>query len=323
MKHPYLINLLDPEDCISVHEEIERSSGFMKERLRLILAPVGPDENHEITDSIFFKDNKAGYHIHTRGYETFFIGDGEIELAVRDKKCRITNGDIIHFGPWNGHSMKWLKDTHWRGVFHQANITQATINKMLVSNNCPDLGDDAYYQQLYYATSQKISKPFSVSVEVPKSEIPEVRTPDFALATFKFDGITLRMKVGRWETGGIKEIWEINLEDGFFVKWGNPNPLSYIYYVTEGRVRFKVFNDEFTAPHDSIVHIPNYAIHSFQSEGKSVMYDISGEAMTHEFLEDYTSYKTFEPEKLKDREFLFDLAKKYKCYFTEWGIQRG
>ena len=319
MKHPFLVNLLDPEDCISTHEDFDRGRSFLKERLRLILAPVGPDENNEVTDSLFFEGNEASHHTHTRGYETFFVGDGEIELTVRGRKCHVTNGDIIHLGPWNAHRMKWLKDTPWRGVFHQINITQAMVDKMLVSDNCADLCDDDYLLKLYRETSKSIKKPAPVAVETPKSEITEVRTPEFAHATYQFDGVSLRLKVGRWETGGVKEIWEINMEDGFYVKWGNPNPLSYIYYVTEGSVKFSVYNNEFIAPHDSIVRIPSYAIHSFQSLGKSVMYDISGETMTLELLLDYTSYQTYEPELLKDKGFLSELAGKYKCFITEWG----
>lgn len=320
MKHPFLINLLDPEDCISVHEDIDRDNNFLKERLRLILPPVGPDENNEVTDSLFFKGNEAHHHVHTRGYETFFVGDGEIELTVRGRKCHVTDGDIIHIGPWDAHRMIWLKDTPWRGVFHQMNITQAMVDKMLVQENCPDTGDDDYYLQIYRESNQAINKPSPVAVDVPKSEITEVRTPDFAFATHKFDGITLRQKVGRWETGGVKEIWELVLEDGFYAKWSKPNPLAYVYYIKEGSVRFSVYGNEFVAPHDSIVHIPTYAVHSFKSEGSSVMYDLAGGSMTLDFISDCESYKAISPEKLEDKEFFFKLAESYKCYVTEWGV---
>ena len=319
MKHPFLINLLDPEDCLSVHEDRDKDNDFLKERLRLILAPSGPDENNEVTDSVFFKGNEAHHHVHTRGYETFFVGDGEIELTVRGRKCHVTNGDIIHIGPWNPHRMIWLKETPWRGVFHQMNITQAMVDKMLVIDNCPDLGNDEYFLQVYRDSNQAINKPAPVAVDVPKSEITEVRTPEFAYATYQFDGITMRQKVGRWETGGVKEIWELNMEDGFYVKWGKPNPSTYVYYVVKGSVRFNVYGSEFLAPHDSIVRVPTYAIHSFRSEGKSIMYDLAGEAMMFDFLQDCESYKVYSPEKIDNREFLLELAKAYKCHVTEWG----
>jgi hypothetical protein len=53
-------------------------------------------------------------------------------------------------------------------------------------------------------------------VKAPKSEIYEIRPPEFAFATFTFDGVTMRQKIGRWETDGMYEIWELQMEDGFY-----------------------------------------------------------------------------------------------------------
>jgi hypothetical protein len=34
-----------------------------------------------------------------------------------------------------------VKDTHWVGFFHKMNICQPMADKMLVSENCPDMRD--------------------------------------------------------------------------------------------------------------------------------------------------------------------------------------
>lgn len=315
---PYLINLNDPDDCLGKYVDEDRDRGFIKEHLDLLVVALGPEEVHEVTRSVFYKGNEINNHMQQFGYETMFVRGGEIEVTVRGRKCLVTDGDILHFGCYNAHRMRWLKDTPWVGFFHNMNIHQPMADKMLINENYPELTDAEiaeFYRESY--DCYYLAEP--VAVEVPKSEILEIRQPEFAFATFTFDGVTMRQKIGRWETNGMYEVWEFNMDDGYFTRFDNPSPKASIYYITEGNVRFKVFNKEFLAPKDSIVHIPPYAIHSYQSEGASVMFDAYGSALLHDYVSDLKSYETYEPEKLKDKGFVDSLKKKYNCYITESG----
>ena len=38
------------------------------------------------------------------------------------------------------------------------------------------------------------------------NEMHEVRTPEFAFSTYHDDGINLQLKIGKWETNGVKEV---------------------------------------------------------------------------------------------------------------------
>ena len=315
---PYLIDLNDPNDCIGKYVDEDRDRNFIKEHLNLLLVIPGPEEIHEVTKSVFYATNEISNHMQQVGFETMFVRGGEIEVTVRGKKCLVTGGDILHFGCYNAHRMVWLKETPWVGFFHNMNIHQPMVDKMLVNENYPELTEDEIaelYRQSYgcYYLAEPVAE------EVPKSEIHEIRAPEFAFATFTHDGVTMRQKIGRWETDGMYEIWELNMEDGFHGVCGIPNPKTCIYYVTEGNVRFKVFNNEFTAPKDSIVNIPAYATHSFQSIGKSVMYDTYSSTMIFDLASEWKSYMTNSPEKLKDKDFTDALKRKYNCYITQWG----
>jgi quercetin dioxygenase-like cupin family protein len=313
-----MINLHDPDDCLAKYVDMDRDRNFIKERMDLLVEVLGPEEPHEVTRSVFYAGDEMQCHIAIRGFETMFVGDGEIEVTVRGRKCRVGKGDILHFGSYNAHRMRWLKDTPWVGFFHKMNISQPTADKMLLSENCPDMKDsdlDEIFRESY--DCYYLAEP--VAVEVPKSEIAEIRAPEFAFATFALDGVTMLQKIGRWETDGMYEIWELHMEDGFYVESSKPNPKACIYYVTEGNVRFRVFDNEFVAPRDSIVHLPPYAIHSFQSAGKSVMFDMTGSTMSFDLLSEWKSYEAYAPEKLKDREFVASLKKKYQCYVDGWG----
>ena len=316
---PYLIDLNDPDDCIGKFVDMDHNAGFVKERMNLLLEILGHEETHEVTNSIFYKDNIAHCHMANHGFETMFVGDGEFEMTVRGRRCIATKGDILHFGTHNAHGMKWLKDTPWVGFFHKMNISQPTRAKMLLSEKCPELSD-AELAEVFSASYDLIDLLDPVPVDVPKSEIYEIRPPEFAFATFEFDGLTMRQKVGRWETDGMYEIWEFNMEDDFRARDDRHDPNPCVYYVTDGSIRFKVFNDEFTATKDSIVYIPQYGMHSFQSEGKSVMFSAMGGAMFFDLISEWKAYEAKEPEKLKDEAFVSALKKKYSCCFAEWWV---
>ena len=318
MKRKYLINLNDPDDCIGKYEDKDHNANFVKERMDLLIEMLDHDGTHEVTRSVFYEGNEAGCHMAKWGFETMFIGDGELEVTVRGRRCRSTKGDILHFGTFNAHGMKWLKDTPWIGFFHKMNICQPTIDKMLLNENCPEMSDAeraAAFSESY--DLYDLAKP--VVVDVPKSEIYEIRPPEFAFATFTYDGLIMKQKVGRWETDGMYEIWDFIMEDGFMAGGARPDPKPCVYYVTEGEVLFTVFKDEFIAPKDSLVHIPPYGIHSFQSIGKSSMYSVMGGVWYHDLISEWKSYEAYEPEKLKDKAFVDSLKKKYNCYLTQWG----
>jgi hypothetical protein len=162
-----------------------------------------------------------------------------------------------------------------------------------------------------------------VSATVPKEEVPEVRTPDRPLRVFELEGVTMKQYTGCWENNGLTELWMAELMDGFTAEFNSDDPNTDMFYIIDGEVRFKVDGEEFTATRDCIVKIPGYAPRSFTARGKAVMYDLAG--LTHwlDLLEDYTSIKTTNPERLNDREAMATLKEKYNCHISSFGIKNS
>jgi len=320
MKHPYLINLNDPDDIIVGYIDRDRDAGFDKESINLLVENLDFDCTHELTRSVFYENDVMENHVAKRGCETMIVGDGEIELVSRGRRCHVTKGDIMHFGAFESHRMRWLKDTPWVGYFNKMNIIQPARDKDFLSKNCPEMTDEdlanifAESYDLYY-----LAEP--VAVDTPKSEIENVRTPEFALAEFDVGGALLRQKVGRWETEGEFELWEVNMKAGFYAKSPKPCPKPCIFYITEGSVKFKVFNEEFVAPADSVVHLPPYAVFSFEALEDTKMYDYVIGCMLYDYLSEIQSYETFEPDKFKEGTIVKELQKKWGCYITEYGMK--
>ena len=65
-----------------------------------------------------------------------------------------------------------------------------------------------------------------------------------------------RLKVGRWETKGHKEIWQLVAEPGFELSWSHKNPFYSLFVVQEGTVEVRIDGMEpFTAKERDILQM--------------------------------------------------------------------
>ncbi len=80
-------------------------------------------------------------------------------------------------------------------------------------------------------------------------------------------------------------------------------------------------DEEFTAYPECLVKIPKFADHSLQVLSKAVMYDIGGLTRWQALLEDYTSIRTYDPDRAKDPEAMERLKAKYGCLIQSFGVK--
>jgi mannose-6-phosphate isomerase-like protein (cupin superfamily) len=156
-------------------------------------------------------------------------------------------------------------------------------------------------------------------VRAQPEELEAVRNPSRPLAQYKLDGVTMNMVVARWETNGVREIWQARMDQGFHAEWNDYPLLPELFYVTEGRVKFTVYGEEYVAYEDCLVKIPRYAPHSLVAETDAAMYDLGGLSVWELFLHDYTALLKNDPEKAKDPETLKKLKASYQVYIKSIG----
>lgn len=197
--------------------------------------------------------------------------------------------------------------------FHDINMSGTLKNLAYIREVNPKQLEGLASFQRYLMRADNIIREAPVSVIVPTSEVPEARTPDNPLRVFAFEGVTLKQYTGRWENNGLTELWKAELEDGFFVEFFDDDPNTDLNYITEGNVQFNVAGEEFIATHDCLVKIPGYAPRSFTALGNAVMFDLAGITHWLDYLEDYTSIKTNNPQRLCDKEAMSALKAKYNC----------
>lgn len=205
----------------------------------------------------------------------------------------------MHLSPYVPHKFTWLEaGTIWRELFQQMRMADECLEGLRFKEYHREDFDMAKDGQ---STSSLYCDWTPVTHEVPQSEMYHVRPYDFGLNTFEFPGITLRQKVGRWETKGHKEIWQLLMEPGFEISWSFNNPFWGLWIVQEGSVEVRIDGIEpFTANERDIIHVPNYLAGEIFAPNGAVLFDYNCEGFGLRALEQLHSVATFAPEKLAE-----------------------
>jgi quercetin dioxygenase-like cupin family protein len=299
--------------------------GNIGEEQSSIIPAEGERAMFWMTDSIMHKmpegrdpDESHMSHEHRHGFETFFVDSGKMWLYMNGTKCLLTQGDILHLQAGMAHGMGFLEDVKYRGFFHDYHFS-------------PDLGafnkakefapDDPELDQLR-PPMDFINRERMLFKEIPAEQCTAVRNPARPLAEYKLDGVTLKIITQRWENAGCNELCCAEMEPGFTAEWVKYPTNRELFYVRNGEVKFKIFNEEFIADSECLVNIPKFAPHSLEALTKAEVYDMGGLTLWASFLHDYMSIKTYDPERFGKPETIEELKKKFNCQIQCIGMKK-
>lgn len=307
--------VLTPNDFI--HTMVEKDSEDF-----LFITPVGEKMEHEMGDVYYHKGAMVPYHVHSKGYETFMIDRGAALVTINGKQCTIGEGDLLHIPPYVAHEFTFLEEgTIWREVFQEMDMYGGIYEKNRILRCFPAMLEDAE-ALAEFRKGKHTLRPGPVDPEVvSKEEIPQVRPKGSALRSFRFDGVTCNLKVGRWETGGASEMWEFVFDKGVRLEWKKPSPHWELYVVREGKVEVTAATRTYVAGKRDIIHIPAYISHTFRvlEEGTTLhAYQCKAQVLT--MLEELDLARTKDPEQLKNAAFVETLMKRRNCYLS--GVAR-
>ena len=243
---------ITPEDYI--HDLTEKDC-----KDYLFIAPVGELLNNEMSDVYYQKDAFVPYHEHQKGYETFCIDRGSVEVTINGKRAVAEAGDIVHIEPYTSHGFRYLEEgTIWRELFHEMNMYGGIMEKRLIERSCPEKLEDDVFMAQYRRRHHTIRLGEPEPELVDKHQMPQIRPKGEGITRFEFEGIRCNQKVGRHETGGVKEIWEFEADKGICAEWSCLHPGWDLYVVKEGSVEVTVLGETFTAKARDILHFPPY-----------------------------------------------------------------
>ena len=126
-----------------------------------------------------------------------------------------------------------------------------------------------------------------------------MKNPARPLARFEFPGLTAKVIVPRWENWGVTELVLGEMKAGTRISWGY-HPCREQYYVRRGRVKLSLFGEERIAGKSCVINVPMLAPFSLEALEDAEVYDVGGQTEWFNFLLDYTSLKTYNPERLEE-----------------------
>lgn len=105
----------------------------------LFIAPVGETLNNEMSDVYYQENAFVPYHEHSKGYETFSIDRGSVEVTINGKRSVAEAGDLIHIEPYMSHGFRFLEEgTIWRELFLGMDMYGGILEKQLIDRSYPE-----------------------------------------------------------------------------------------------------------------------------------------------------------------------------------------
>jgi len=314
---PYVIDLDHHEESGIPTMIRYHANGEREEEMSPVMDGEGPHGLYNVTDTVMCKmptgvtpeEASKMAHLHNFGYETFFVDSGKMYLYTDGKRTIVKTGDIVHLQAGQMHSMASLEDVKWRGFFHDLDSFADGWQSTAVTQRIPGAADDADYQKARGARDFVRCEP-PVYKDVEPEEMSAVRNPVRPLAAYAFDGMTVKVIVPRWENAGVTECVMAELDTGVTLRWGY-HTYREQYYVRKGKVRLRIFGEEYLAGTSCLINVPKLAPFSLTALEPSDVYDMGGQTRWFAYLQDYESVRTYDPERRKDRDAMQALREKY------------
>lgn len=316
----FVYDLKDPATSWSGSSKSYFSTGDISSEAGNVIEAEGPHRLYWMLDTVMYKvpesidiDTVHMAHYHKRGYETFFVDSGSLWLFINNQKVLVKKGDIVHLQAGQSHGMYFLEDVKWRGTYHDYDVPSEMMDVAIVMANMPEAANDPELKALDPGMDHIKMEPL-LYTEVPAEQCLAVKNPDRPWAEYKFDGVTMKVIVERWENGGTKELCCAVMQPGFTAEWDKYPAVRDEFYIRKGKVKFTIMGQEVIADDECVVNIPKFAPHSMEVLEETEMYELGGQTMWSLFLQQYTSLKLRYPERFNDPAEIEALKK--KCAVT-------
>jgi quercetin dioxygenase-like cupin family protein len=315
--NPYLLRTAHPEDCVCVH-----GSGTALE-VRDFFLPVEDIQKDEITCMMFHEladKPNINYHQHTSGNETFIPISGKIEIIAQGIHTYMIPGDIFHVQPYMSHGFRALeKDSAMMCLFQGFDMINLVNNRIAAQRKHPDVINDPAYRAAYNKLSHKLDREVPDPIERPREEVFCLRREGTGLFEYRYPGVDLYLKVGRWETHGLKEIWEADMKKGVRVEWGEIHGDYRLFFINKGVVDFTIDGDKFTIDEEALVRVPPLLTFSLECQTDARVYDLDCPDFLHSMLEELGDPQ--KERRPKDPEKLRELKDKFSCSVTSYSYK--
>lgn len=286
--------------------------------------PQGLGADNEFGNTVYEKDGFVPYHDHESGFETFLAWN-PIDTIINGKRFLMEKGDMIQIGPGVNHGFRHLEEgSVWQELFQGIEMYGPTAFHKNMDLYHPELKEDKAFQDRIkardYGTYLREEEP--VTETVSKYEIPQLKPADRAFASYVFPGITCNLKIGRWEYGGTKEIWELVIDRGVYMEWfpfGEWNLLS----VLEGKVEVTTDTGRFIAQSRDIINIHPYLGHSMTFLEDTRLMAGNVKSQLFRAMEEIKALQRRKPVPIHDWADIRLILEKHDCHLVGYHCGKG
>lgn len=314
MKNEYLIRMEVPEDCQAYSD----SKDYL---YRLFHRPVTTLVKNEFDCLQFHSPSSEpiDYHEHSGGTETFLVSQGKFQCTCMGCDFVMEAGDILHIQPWMGHGFTAIEPESrlnilFMGIDQYSSLSDPSIR---LRQKFPGTFEENAFSEVFWRSNIGTKKrSIPAQNDVPPEKVQQLRRNGAGIREHEFDGIKLHLKVARYETEGVKEIWELFLKPGFYCEWEDFIPEYRMFYVTDGKVHCAVQTStdeklEFDAVKDNIIIIPPYNPFRFEVVEDAKMYDMDCPARLQDLCEEMAAQGYGGPGSKPDKAAVIALCREY------------
>ncbi len=308
--------ILDPKDpthAISAVSGKEDSAHSFVENVHI-------SGNNEMNDYIAYEGTSIPLHTHDKGYELFYVQEGEMTAVLGGYQAKVRPGDMLLIPPAMPHGFTYGKETVWWEVMNGMFMWDGIWSLDRIFENCPEKYEDKAFRDQFERRKGQVSYPQFPMKAVTKTEAENL--PGFSgkgrfYKTYSFPGIQCRLRYPKWEMAGRKEIWEFELDEQIAVSFTHYVSHELIA-VTQGSVKVEVQGrDPMTAKKGQIINIPNFTAHKLTSlESGTTLQDFNVHFPLMLLLDELVFTKKRDPQNV-DKAFLKERFDKYQCPYTE------
>lgn len=277
---------LTPEDYLTrIHECYDGKHNYID----YFIEPYGPLLQNEISDTVYEDPDCAiCYHEHTKGSETFLVKRGHVEVTSLGKRTTVTCGDLIHTPAFTPHCFHWIEP----GTMQREMFQETLMNEDMMANARHRVTHPETFDMMMNGKGNEslFYDYVPVTKEVPKDQLPLVRPFDKGIVEYNFEGCTMRLKVGRWETRGLKEVWQFILKPGFELSCNENISYYSLFDIHEGKVKVEIDGvDSFIANKWDMLHIPTHLSYRIKALEETVLFDFNCEGFLLRAMEEICS----------------------------------
>lgn len=287
--------------------------------------PQGNLAENEIGDTVYEAGGYVAYHDHDEGYETFLTWN-PVDCIINGKRFLMESGDLLQIVPHLNHGFTHVEEgSIWREMFQGIQMYAPTAYTKKLYRNYPDIQQDPAFKDML--SKEELGSYFRVdedpvTEDVSKYDVPQLKPAEWAFSRYTLGAVELGLKVGRWEFGGAKEVWEIKAKNGVTLSWG-PYPQWGLFNVMSGKIDVIADDDRGLAAERDIINIHPYQHYKLVFKEDTVVLANNVKSQLFRAMEERKALMHSAPGSMENKEEILALLRRHGCYLTDYHYEEA